>query len=540
VALQDPLDGPRTYELTYDDLGNVTQDHEFAFTWDASGRLASAEDSRYVADSALHPAPRRVLYLYDALGRRVARLYEGQEAGTWPDERVVYDGLQPIEERSLDGSTVFRRYWNPPAVTAPLVVEENLDLNSTVDGSGDAQYALLTDDRGTVMGVAGPTGALVEKLFYNATGVAKSASPGGTIAQDAAGHPVAHSRAVRFGWCGMLREPFTGLYHTHFREYSNLHGRWLSEDPAGYADGLNLYAYCGGDAVNAVDALGLASEDVPPELLERVQSIADELVEIMPTWVKEAGPQERGTWLHTQLESRLGDLDNVLIIAESSIDGAGRIASRGTRGNPIPDIIFLKSGANREGLLSGTESLVGHVDAVADLKTGFKGIETRWGQSVGQRLGLGLEDIHRFAPGGSLVDDFARAPAVRGLASRLVKRGAVRTAGRAIIIAGVLFAYQHAKAEGMDDSQAAAYAAASVYGGDLVYDGTRWLSDLSWNAANDFARGSSAGQYVQAIESALNGQYADGPTVDASGRKLDAILRTRTPTAGDSLLLIDR
>jgi RHS repeat-associated protein len=59
----------------------------------------------------------------------------------------------------------------------------------------------------------------------------------------------------------MLREPLTGLYHTHFREYSNLHGRWLSEDPAGYADGLNLYAYCGGDAVNAVDPVGL--EDIP-------------------------------------------------------------------------------------------------------------------------------------------------------------------------------------------------------------------------------------------------------------------------------------
>jgi RHS repeat-associated protein len=154
VALQDPLDGPRTYELTYDDFGNVTQDHQFAFTWDASGRLASATDSRYVAGSALHPAPQSVLCL------------------------------------------------------------------------------------------------------YNATGVARSASPGGTVALDGAGHPIAHSRAVRFGWCGMLREPFTGLYHTHFREYSPLHGRWLSEDPAGYADGLNLYAYCGGDAVNAVDPVG--------------------------------------------------------------------------------------------------------------------------------------------------------------------------------------------------------------------------------------------------------------------------------------------
>ena len=56
----------------------------------------------------------------------------------------------------------------------------------------------------------------------------------------------------------MYRDQFTGLYHTHFREYDPLHGRWLSEDPAGYADGLNLYnAYMG---VNGTDPLGLAKQ----------------------------------------------------------------------------------------------------------------------------------------------------------------------------------------------------------------------------------------------------------------------------------------
>ena len=38
--------------------------------------------------------------------------------------------------------------------------------------------------------------------------------------------------------------------------------RWLQRDPAFFVDGLNLYAYCGGDPVNGVDPLGLAPE--PP------------------------------------------------------------------------------------------------------------------------------------------------------------------------------------------------------------------------------------------------------------------------------------
>jgi len=52
----------------------------------------------------------------------------------------------------------------------------------------------------------------------------------------------------------MYHEPFTNLYHTHYREYDAFHERWLSEDPAGYADGLNLYrAYMG---VNYIDPHG--------------------------------------------------------------------------------------------------------------------------------------------------------------------------------------------------------------------------------------------------------------------------------------------
>ncbi|MBN2266882.1 MAG: RHS repeat-associated core domain-containing protein, partial [Candidatus Babeliaceae bacterium] len=62
-----------------------------------------------------------------------------------------------------------------------------------------------------------------------------------------------------FGYLGMRRDRFTGLYHTQFREYDAVHGRWLSEDPAGYADGLNLYqAYMG---VNGTDPLGLWNHD---------------------------------------------------------------------------------------------------------------------------------------------------------------------------------------------------------------------------------------------------------------------------------------
>jgi RHS repeat-associated protein len=59
-------------------------------------------------------------------------------------------------------------------------------------------------------------------------------------------------------YCGYYSDSETGLYHVRRRMYHPTLMRWLSRDPLGYADGPNLYGYCGNRPGSATDPWGLA------------------------------------------------------------------------------------------------------------------------------------------------------------------------------------------------------------------------------------------------------------------------------------------
>ncbi len=243
-------------DFEYDARGRLIEDHQFLYTWDDFDRIASVTDKYWRSSSRRHPSPRRVQYRYDAMGRRIAQIFSGQTEG-WPSERLVYDGLQLIEERDFDSGNILRRYFYEEGLNRLIAVEQTNDNDNDVDDFNDDVFVVLTDDRGTVMGVTDENGNILEKLHLNATGLMKCFDPEtDELMTNEYGLPVYRSAFVRFGWTGMYKDPFTGKFHTHFRDYDPIHNRWLSEDPAGYQDGLNLYAAYGN--VNARDMLGLA------------------------------------------------------------------------------------------------------------------------------------------------------------------------------------------------------------------------------------------------------------------------------------------
>ena len=62
-----------------------------------------------------------------------------------------------------------------------------------------------------------------------------------------------------YHYSGELRDEVTGLYHYGARYYAPQFGRWLSPDPAGLVDGLNLYAMVRNNPLSFWDWLGFVT-----------------------------------------------------------------------------------------------------------------------------------------------------------------------------------------------------------------------------------------------------------------------------------------
>ena len=104
----------------------------------------------------------------------------------------------------------------------------------------------MASERGSVVAGTDASGATLFKNVYDEYGRPGSANQG------------------RFQYTGQMWLAEAGLYHYKTRIYDPGLGRFLQTDPIGYADGLNPYAYVGGDPVNATDPTGTEMFDLVP------------------------------------------------------------------------------------------------------------------------------------------------------------------------------------------------------------------------------------------------------------------------------------
>lgn len=235
---------------THNSANRLTADAVFDYTYDANGNLtrkaerATGRQTLYAYDSENQltqisfPDGTSAAYRYDALGRRIEKNVGGQIT------RYVYDGQDILFEYA--GTTMQARYTHGPGVDEILGVER-----------GGATYFFDTDALGSTARVMSG-GEVKASYSYDSYGSVTNQT----------GSPQSP-----YLFHGREYDQESGLYYFRARYYDPAVGRFISEDPIGFAGGLNFYRFSLNNPVNFVDPFGL--RPCTDDWLDRLQTLFD-------------------------------------------------------------------------------------------------------------------------------------------------------------------------------------------------------------------------------------------------------------------------
>jgi RHS repeat-associated protein len=187
-------------------------------TWDEESRLIETTVQ-------LDGQSTSTVYEYDALGRRVKRAVGLNET------KFTYDGMDVVMDEERGNEVT---YQNAPGI----------DNKLKLSNEGSPNY-LLQDHLGSTVVVTKGSGSVVASTDYDSFGNATNGS-----------------FMTRYQYTGRERDDLSGLIYYRARWYDPQVGRFISEDPIGFAGGdINLYGYVWNNPQNLTDPMGLSPND---------------------------------------------------------------------------------------------------------------------------------------------------------------------------------------------------------------------------------------------------------------------------------------
>lgn len=246
--------GERTIEYTYDESGHQTHLEGLkSLEWDYRGQLRKVvilprEEAGEVNDAEY--------YVYDGGGQRIRKVTERQAGGGVVHiEEVIYLGMFEISRKtSRHAETIeLKEEWHTAylADDQTRVAEWRYRTTGKVrQGADNLQIRYRLDDHlGSCTLELNEAGKIISfEQYYPYGGTAVSCEDASEV------------QRKRYRYSGKEKDASTGLYYYGARYYCPRICRWLSTDPAGTVDGLNLYGFVGGNPIIFIDFEGFAKK----------------------------------------------------------------------------------------------------------------------------------------------------------------------------------------------------------------------------------------------------------------------------------------
>ncbi|MBT8350398.1 MAG: RHS repeat-associated core domain-containing protein, partial [Deltaproteobacteria bacterium] len=242
------INGTRTYEMnrlrdisgrsyTYSNEDHLLTTSDISYQYDLDGFLTRKTNGADVTQydysargellSVTLPDGKYIEYIYDPLGRRIAKKINGTVS-----EKYLWQGMTKLLA-VYDGNDNLLMRFEYADVRIPLAMIK-----------AGIKYSLAYDQVGSLRAVADGSGNVLKNIIY-----------------DSFGNIISDSDSifkVPIGFAGGLHDKDTNLIRFGFRDYDPDIGRWTAKDPILFRGGsIDLYGYCLNDPVNLLDPTGL-------------------------------------------------------------------------------------------------------------------------------------------------------------------------------------------------------------------------------------------------------------------------------------------
>ncbi|KAK4206394.1 hypothetical protein QBC37DRAFT_393486 [Rhypophila decipiens] len=236
------------------DFGCLTRmPHLASMTWDSGEQLRTTTCQRVKGDKV---SPERTWYVYDHRGTRVRKVIERQEdtAGRGPATRKLKEWVY------LGDYDLYRKF----AGDGVTVATQSQTLH--VHGANEGRLALIQDWSGGNR----PGRQVRYQVVDHLDAVSIEVDENGQVvsyeeysAYGSTTYQMEDSqRPKRFRWASKERDKENGFYYCEARYYASWLGRWISADPAGTDDDLNVFVYVSCRPTQYSDPTGLCKSEI--------------------------------------------------------------------------------------------------------------------------------------------------------------------------------------------------------------------------------------------------------------------------------------